>query len=455
MSDLLSLLRLGAGGLAAQHRGVAVAANNAANVNSAGYSRQRVDLRAELAAPLVGGVRANGAQRYADELLATRQRAGQAALGFSRNLAPALEDLEARLVTASPPLDGLVAGLWQALEHASARPTDPLVRAAAIGAARELATGLNRHAVELGQARADADARLREGGAAATAAIHEVAALNAAVQTSGDPVLRDRRDVAAGRLAELVGGTGRLDPDGHLRWTLDDGTVLVDGTRGATLATTPDPATGLLRVEVVDGSARRDVTAGLRQGQLGADLQLRDVDAAGLLARVDQLAHDVATGLNAVHAAHAGLDGVAGRPLFTAPAAVTGAAAGLAVDPALAADPERLALARVGSGPGDNQGALALLAMRDQAIASGGTQTLGAAAIDILGEVGRRASEARGAHTRDAAIAEHVAGLRDSLAGVDLDEELASLVHFQHAAEAMTRFLSAIDAMLGDLLHRL
>ena len=47
MSNLLSLLGLGASGIAAQNAGVSVAANNVANVNTEGYSRERVDLRAE------------------------------------------------------------------------------------------------------------------------------------------------------------------------------------------------------------------------------------------------------------------------------------------------------------------------------------------------------------------------------------------------------------------------
>jgi len=44
-----------------------------------------------------------------------------------------------------------------------------------------------------------------------------------------DPVMRDRRDVAAQDLAALVGGDGRIDADGQMRWVLPDGGVLVDG----------------------------------------------------------------------------------------------------------------------------------------------------------------------------------------------------------------------------------
>ena len=39
--------------------------------------------------------------------------------------------------------------------------------------------------------------------------------------------------------------------------------------------------------------------------------------------------------------------------------------------------------------------------------------------------------------------------------GVDLDEEMTQLARFQHAAEAMTRVVSTVDQLLGDMIARL
>ena len=52
-------------------------------------------------------------------------------------------------------------------------------------------------------------------------------------------------------------------------------------------------------------------------------------------------------------------------------------------------------------------------------------------------------------------VAEHLAGLRDSLAGVDTQEELTNLARFEHASTAMAKFVSTIDGMLGSLIDRL
>ena len=455
MADLLSLLDLGAAGLAAQHNGVAVAGNNTANVNTEGYSRQRIAFHAGLAAPLVGGVTTSSPRRVDSELLAGRERLASAALGRSGARAPALLDLEAGLVEGGPSIDEHLADLWAGLQRVSAMPSDSLVRDAAIATAKALTDAMRQRADAVARSRSEADARIRNGSDQATTLAKEIADINRAIRISDDPVQRDRRDVAAGKLAELVGGEGRIDADGQMRWVMPDGGVLVDGDHAARLVTSPDAATGFSKVELVDGSRRRDVTATLDGGSVGGDLAFRDVDSAQTASQLDQLAFDLTSSLNAVHRGGAGLDGVVGRDLFVPQAVVAGAASRIAVDPAMLADSTRLATAAPGSGTGDNQFAIKLLAVRDQRVAGGGAKTLGEAAIDIIGDVGRSAADAKAAGVRDAEVGNHLAGLRDSLSGVDLDEELAKMVHFQHASEAMTRFLSTVDSMLGDLLTRL
>lgn len=451
MSNLLGLLGMGSNGLAAQHRGVAVAANNAANVNTPGYSRQRVDLTSELGHPGVGGVRIGTPTRMADNLLEGRTRVSQGSRGASSALAPALADLEARMTSA----DGDLATMWASFERLSAVPTDPLVRQAAVASVANVADGMRRRAGEVSSARAEADTRIRDIADQATGYAKEIANANKAIATSDDPVLRDRRDLAAGKLAELVGGAGRIDPDGQMRWELPDGAVLVDGDRAAAVTTRVDLATGFRAVEIVDGASRRDVTASLTGGRIGGELRFRDVDAKATADGLDQLAFDIVTNLNAVHSANAGSDGVTGRNIFVPPGAPARAAATMAIDPGLAADPARLATAAPGAGSGDNRGATALLALKDQKLGAGGTATLTDAAIDLSASLGRTTAAAEATAARDGEVAGHLAGLRDAVSGVDLDEELAKLVHFQHASEAMTRFLSAVDGMLGNLLDRL
>jgi flagellar hook-associated protein 1 FlgK len=455
MSDLLSLLSLGSAAIAAQNTGVAVATNNVANANTEGYSRQRADFESLEAAPLVGGVRSGSPDRFQSNLLSGQIQTAAGSLAMSQAFADALAELESGLASGGSTIDEQVGALFSRISQASAAPTDSASRDAVVAAARDLVAGIQRRASDVAAARREADARIRDGATSATSLAKQLAAANTAVAKSSDPAARDHRDLIAKQLGNLVGGQARVDRDGQMRFVLDGGAVLVDGGRAATLAATPDATTGLARIEVVDGGSRRDVTGAIGGGSLGANLRFRDQTVAQVATQLDQVAFDVTTSMNAVHSANADLDGGTGRPMFTPVAQVAGAASAMAVDPALSADSTLLALGAPGAGPGDNRGALALFALGSQKVASGGTRTLGDSALDIVSGVALARADAKASATRDGIVSEHLAGLRDSLAGVDTQEELTNLARFEHASSAMAKFVSTIDGMLGSLIERL
>ncbi len=455
MSDLLSLLSLGSNAIAAQNTGVSVATNNVANVNTEGYSRQRVDLEALEAAPLVGGVRGNSPDRLQDNILSGRIRTAGGALAMSEAFSAAITDIQSSLSGSGATLDEELGALFSRASQVAAAPTDPASRDAVVAAARALVSGIRRHAAELESARKETDLRIRDGATRATALAKQLAAANKAIGKSNDPVQRDQRDLIAKQLTETVGGRALIDGNGQMRFVLDSGAVLVDGNRPAALEATTDPTTGLAKLEVTDGGSRRDVTSTISGGSLGGELRVRDGTLARARTQLDQFAYDVTTSMNAVHSANAGLDGVSGRPMFTPLAQAAGAATAIAVDPALDADSRLLATAAPGTGPGNNAGALGLFALGSQNVASAGTMTLSDAAIDLVSKVALEGADAKGDVARDKLVTDHLDGLRDSLAGVDTQEELTNLARFEHASAAMVKFVSTIDDMLGSLIDRL
>ena len=458
MSSLFSLLGLGSGALAAQQTGTGVAANNIPNVNTLGYSRQRVNLAAQLAAPLLGGVRAGAPERMASELLAGRIRVALAGVGYTGARQTASADLQQAVFGTGSPMDADLARLFATFDNVAASPLDRNLRADAVAQLQTVAAGIRDRASGIAGVRGAADTAVVDGARDATALAAQIAAANAALGTSDDPVLRDQRDTAATALAGLVGGAARIDPDGQMRFVLAGGGVLVDGQHAGTLVATPSTTTGFHTLELVAGANRRDVGAaltGASGGAIGAQLEVRDTTGAKAASDLDQLASDLATRLDTVHRGFAGLDGISGRDLFVPPAGVVGAAAALTVDPGIVADPGKLAAATVGAGPGDAAGAQALLAVRDALAASGGTRTFGDAAIDLVAGTGRLARDATSAADASTAVADGLAALHDSLAGVDLNAELADLSRFQHASAAMTRLVATVDSMLGDLISRL
>jgi flagellar hook-associated protein 1 FlgK len=442
MPDLLSLLSLGSNAIAATNANIGVTSNNVANVNTEGYSRQNAD--------------ASGTPvRVSSNLLSARIQTAAGSLAMSQAFSSSLAQLESAIAGGGATVDEQLGDLFLKVGQASAVPTDAAAREAVISAARDLASGIQRRAANVAAARADSDALIRSNAASASALAKQLAAANTAVARSGDPAAQDQRDKVAKQLTQLVGGQARIDRDGQMRFVLDGGAVLVDGQRAAKLATSSDPTTGLARLQVVDGASSRDVTDQLAGGAIGADLQFRDQTVASASAKLDQVAYDVTASMNAVHSANAGLDGVTGRAMFAPLTQVAGAASSITVDPALAANSSLLALAAPGSGPGDNTGALALLGVGSQNVASGGTRTLGEAALDVVSGVAEASSDAKDDVTRNGLVSDHLDSLRDSLAGVDTQEELTNLARFEHASSAMAKVVTTVDTMLGSLISNL
>src|SRR5271157_1048550 len=85
-----------------------------------------------------------------------------------------------------------------------------------------------------------------------------------------------------------------------------------------------------------DGSA-----VSLPSGQLKALLEVRDVDLAGYQSQLDSLAQGIADSTNALHERGVDANGNAGQALFTYYPG--NAAATLAVNPAVAANPQLIA----------------------------------------------------------------------------------------------------------------
>jgi flagellar hook-associated protein 1 FlgK len=456
MSGLLGLLGLGAGAITAQNAGVAVSGRNTANVNTEGYSQERVDMNSVLGVPLVGGVLASDPHRYADDLLAGRERQSDGTNGRSGALANALGALETT-ATSSDRIDiaQAIATLFGGITKVAAAPTDQGQRSALVGNGRSLAAAFRGQAQAIASARQDSEGRVKDLASQVNELTKTIAGANAQLNVSKDAVLMDKRDLAARKLAEITGGQARIDANGKMSFVAGGGVVLVDGDRPTQMRTSVDSATGLSRIEVVDGNHVEDVTKKLDGGKLAGELEFRDVTSKKAAEDLDQLAFDFASKLNAVHAGGAALDGSTGHDFFKAPTQVAGAAAAFAVDDAVDADPSLIAAAAAGGAAGDNSNALALADLATQKIAGGGTRTAVDEAINYVGNLGLAASDAKNANDLDAAHADVLASLRDSLSGVSLDDEVARLAQFQRASEAATRFVSTINSMLQDLIENL
>lgn len=455
MATFFSQLQLGASALMAHRSGISAAGHNIANADVEGHTRVNPNLDSR-AIDHGGGVNVSPLTGSPDQILAQRERIADAAFGRADDLTSAASTLEGEVSLDQGGLVNAIANLFGGILDLSPDPSDSALRASLVSKTRSLAAAFHRASEAAAATREAADGRINSYAKAANNLARKISSLNEQINVKEDPALADQRAQAARELTELVGGKARVDPDGLMRFNLDDGTTLVDGVRSHELSTAPDPGNGgHLRLLVDKGHQSHDVTAAITSGRMGAQIEMRDNVAATLANDVDQLAFDLATSLNAVHRSHQGLDGSTGRDFFVQPTQVQGAARTLEVAPDILADHRRIATGAVGAGPGDNAGVQALAALQDANAAGGGTRTFmdeGVRSLTTLGVSVQRAEQ-------DLEISnvrrESLASIRDSVSGVSVEEELSRLSQFQRASEATTRFMSTVDGMLGYLIERL
>ena len=438
-----------------------VASGNIANVSTDGYVRRRV-VGESVGAPAQpamwsrydghgDGVRVGSLDRLVDPLLDARARREHGTQSYLDTRAGALARVEASL--GEPAGDGISAALveFRASWHDLANnPDSAAARSQVLGTAQGLvdAVAVQRRNVEAeeGDQRMSLLADVDEANALAT----DLAATNEAItaaRLSGNDAsgLLDERDQMALRLSELTGGTARENGQGGLDVTVG-GVVLVAGNKvgrldvasGVNPDGTADGAPLVLTVAPYGGTAT--AVAGLR-GEIGGTAEVLTTTLPGLRSSLQAVAQQVADTVNTAHQSGYDATGAAGQPLFDIdPSAPGGPLVLLVTDPAL------LAASGVAGGPNRDGGNASAVAG-----ALAGPEQAYQRFVTVLGS--DVASVRRTAATQQNLTAQ-VDGAREQLSGVNLDEEMVTMMQSQRAYEAAARVMTTLDSVLDTLINR-
>jgi flagellar hook-associated protein FlgK len=103
-------------------------------------------------------------------------------------------------------------------------------------------------------------------------------------------------------------------------------------------------------------------------------------------------------------------------------------------------------------GVGDNKGILRMVALEGAKIMSGG-RTLTESYIDEVSAVGNMAQRARVAKDALTVVFEQAKEARDTVSGVSLDEEAASLIRFQQAYQASAKVMQTASTLFDAILR--
>ena len=71
----------------------------------------------------------------------------------------------------------------------------------------------------------------------------------------------------------------------------------------------------------------------------------------------------------------------------------------------------------------------------------------------LISKVGAEGEEAQDRVTNQETMLKNLTNLRESVSGINLDEEMANMVAFQHGYNATARVISTFDKMLETIIQ--
>jgi flagellar hook-associated protein 1 FlgK len=104
---------------------------------------------------------------------------------------------------------------------------------------------------------------------------------------------------------------------------------------------------------------------------------------------------------------------------------------------------------------GDGRAAVEIASIRNTAIMVGSMKTFDDYFADTVTNVGLKGEQAETNLLTQTAIMDDLRNMRDSISGVNIDEELAEIMKFQHGYNAAAKFVTVWDSLIDTIINRL
>ncbi|HEY1160632.1 MAG TPA: flagellar hook-associated protein FlgK, partial [Terracidiphilus sp.] len=374
MGTINSAFSLISGALDADQSALSIVANNVANANTPGYTREMPNWQENPPVEINGipygdGVTETGATSMRDGVLVARLDQQQQLASASSVRLTALDNVQALFTPDSGSTSSTagdigsdITGFFGSFASLEANPSDNSLREEVLSSAGTLAGDASNAAASLNSQRSALD----QGASGVTSQVNSlttaIAQLNQQIQsTSPDAdagTLEDQRNEDVSQLSQLIGINQITTENNGLALTTTSGQLLV--SESSSFQLTAGTVGGVTHFLV----GTTDITSQLASGggELGGYLTARDQDIPSALNSLDQLAYGISTSVNQLNNAGTDLDGATGTAasplnIFNEPTQVAGSAASMSV---VMTDPNQIAAAGLRQGTGDNSNAVAM-----------------------------------------------------------------------------------------------
>jgi len=489
MSGLFNSFNTAVKGLNAQQTALNTTSHNIANANTEGFSRQRVELKADKAYDYAGigqlgtGVKLEGVVRVVDDFVDYQIRNENSALGQYTAKSDAMNQLEA--VFNEPSDTGVsyaMGEMFNAWQDLSENPESLSAKSIVVEKAKTFVDTLNQTASQMEELKGDVVADLEKNTLDINSTVDQLKTLNGqiyniAIKGESPNALLDQRDLLMKPLSGLADYTSSFDKYGRVSITLGgeeitardaafklstvrgmtenvDGTWTVRIAAGGnssdikTVSMTADAAKNLKEGSPVyyeEGASQPVTASAIKSGSVGGNLEVLS-GIESILSETNDFAKNMAEMVNKIHNPEG-----SGVDFFTFIGAE--GASTLAVNQEIEEDPSLVVTgASITAAAGDGSRALEIAKLWDKKLDGGAT--LGGSYNDIVTKVGISTQQAANLVSNQEAVVAQLTNRRESTSGVSIDEEVTNIIKFQRSYEANSKVISAISEMLDTLINR-
>jgi len=480
MSGISTILNIAQGALQANQMAMQVISHNMANVNTPGYTRQKAILEAQLPfsfdrLKLGLGVKVDSVIQYFDQFTTRTIHQKAASLKEYESKASVLAYVESLWnETGEAPLSQTLDEFWNAWQEVANNPGDSAGRTALLGKGEILAQKFNSLSRDLQQTQHNITADIQTGVGEVNKLTEQIARLNDQISSAetSQTTANDFRDKRNQLLEELSGWVGirYIEQDNGAVTVLSTGGILlVNGNEHWDLSAAGE--------SIYYNGIASDASNRITGGKIGGLLDLREETIPQYKANLDEMAGTLIQQVNGLHLNGYNLAGNQRMYFFnnfqTAPnlpnsGDYSGAASYISLSTDVLGHPENIAAGSASGAPGDNGNALAIAALQTDGTmsirkwtimdrganraSSAQTETLDSYYQDLVGELGILTEDTNQNQDFTQTLMNGLQEVRDSVSGVNLDEELTEMMKAQHAYEAASKIISVTDQMMQTLL---
>ncbi len=454
MGGLSGALGIATNALSADQGALEVTADNIANANTPGYSRQEAVLTEQT--PILEGnllfgmgVSLQQVQSLQDPVVQLEIQQGTSVQGQLNSYLDGMNQVQSLFnETGGTGLQSDLSNFFNSFESLATDPTSSTLQQDVLSAAQDLTDDFQQAASNLQQIQSGLDQSVSQDASQVNQLTSQIATLNgqiASLQGQGEDsgTLVDQRTELVNQLSNLIGLTVTNNVSGNYTLSTQNGSLLVVGNQSFTLQTELNSSTGMQDIY----SNGQDITSSITQGELGGLIQARDTSIPDTLNSLNTLAYNLVNAVNTQSAEGYDTSGDAGGDFFTPLSGVTGAASEISV---AITDPSEIASSSDGTS-GDNGNALALAGLQNQQIISGETPTDYYA--NMVDNIGNQISSANTQQQSETALLQQLQNQLTSVSGVSLDDEATNLVLYQQAYDASAQVATVVDQLMQTTIN--